>query len=259
MENLLTLVINTGFAILAYVTIVWLLSLVKKDAGIMDVFWGLGFVLVAVISFFSGTAAGLRPVLVLTLVIVWGGRLALHIGYRNWGKPEDARYSKWREYNGRNWWWISYLKVFLLQGTIMWIVSLPLILTLTESSGPFTFLGYIGLAFWVVGMFFEVVGDWQLLHFKSNPENKGKVLNSGLWQYTRHPNYFGEMLLWWGFYLIALDSGYPLTIVSPAIMTFLLVRVSGVRLLDELLLATKPEYAGYIKSVNAFIPGRPRQ
>ncbi len=257
MENLFALVLTAGLAILVYVSIVWLISLIKKDAGIMDIFWGLGFILVTAIIYFISDGSGVRSTLLLLLVTVWGLRLALHIGYRNAGKPEDARYRKWREENGKNWWWKSYLKVFLLQGMIMWIVSLPLIFTMANKTSPLTLLDYSALALWATGMFFEVVGDWQLLRFKNKPENKGMILNRGLWQYTRHPNYFGEMLIWWGFYLVALADGHPLTIISPVIMTFLLVRVSGVKMLDELLLQTKPDYAAYVKAVNAFIPGRP--
>ncbi|MFH1850720.1 MAG: DUF1295 domain-containing protein [Candidatus Neomarinimicrobiota bacterium] len=249
-----------GTLIFSFVTLVWLLSLVKQDAGIMDIFWGLGFVFTAILVPVRYDAWSSRGILVLALVIIWGIRLSIYIGYRNAGKPEDTRYQRWRLENGSNWWWKSYFKVFLLQGTIMWIVVLPVIFTLTGAGGgEINIIDYLGTTFWLTGMFFEVVGDWQLQRFKADRANKGQILTSGLWHLTRHPNYFGEAVLWWGIYLVAVAAGHPLTIISPLLMTFLLVRVSGVRMLDELMIRSKPGYAEYIKSVNAFLPGLPRR
>jgi steroid 5-alpha reductase family enzyme len=191
------------------------------------------------------------------LVTVWGLRLALHIGTRNWGKAEDFRYVKWREENGSRWWWFSFVKVFLLQGIIMWIVSAPIIsIIVTDGIPPLSLPAVLGAIVWTYGFLFEAIGDWQLARFVANPSNKGKLMTSGVWKYTRHPNYFGDAAQWWGFYLIALSAGGWWTIFSPLIMTFLLVRVSGVALLEKTM-KNKPGYAEYAAKTNAFIPWFP--
>ncbi len=249
------LMISGGLAILVFVTVIWLISLAKKDSGIMDIFWGIGFIIAGYFYISADYSSAAQPRLLYLLVLIWGLRLAVHIGIRNAGHPEDARYAAWRAASGKNWWWFSYLKVFLLQGTVMWIVSLPLLTGLQDQSAP-GFLDYAGILLWTAGMFFETVGDWQLLQFKKKPENKGKVFKEGLWGYTRHPNYFGESLIWWGFTLIAVQGTTLWILISPILMTFLLLKVSGVKMLDELLIRTKPEYADYIRNTNAFLPGR---
>ena len=249
------LMINGGFAIWVFVTMVWMYSLVKNDSGIMDIFWGIGFIIAGYFYISADYSTSIQPRLLFLLVLIWGFRLALHIGIRNTGRPEDARYAAWRTASGKKWWWFSYLKVFLLQGVVMWIVSLPLLTGLQDQSG-LGLLDYAGILFWITGMYFETVGDWQLLQFKKKAENKGKVFKDGLWAYTRHPNYFGESLIWWGFTLIAIQGTTLWILVSPILMTFLLLKVSGVNMLDKLLSRTKPEYADYIRNTNAFIPGR---
>jgi len=248
-----TLFLNGGLVILAYVTLIWIISLIKKDAGIMDVFWGLGFVIVTSSYWAFAATTTLQAQLLLALVFIWGLRLTLHIGLRNAGEPEDARYANWRQQHGERWWWYSYLHVFLLQGSVMWIVSIPILMGL-QAQTALGLIDYIGLLLFAVGFLFEAVGDWQLRQFKKNPENKGKVLRSGLWGMTRHPNYFGEALLWWGFTLIALEMTTVWILISPMLMTWLLMRVSGVKMLDELLIRTKPDYAEYIQNTNAFFP-----
>ena len=178
-------------AALAMMTLVWVLSLIKRDAGIIDVFWGSGFVVVTWLYFFMGDGAAPRRYIVLGAVTLWGLRLSLYILKRNWGKPEDFRYQKWREEEGTRWWWFSFLKVFLLQGFLMWIVSAPLLAAQISPTPPQpTFLDFVAVPIWLIGFFFEAVGDWQMARFKANPANKGKVLNTGVWRYTRHPNYF---------------------------------------------------------------------
>lgn len=244
-----------GLVILIYVTLVWLKSLWQKDAGIMDIFWGLGFIVVAYFYLAADYSNALQPRLLYSLVFLWGVRLSLHIAVRNLGEAEDARYANWRRQNGDRWWWYSFFKVFLLQGAVMWIVSLPLLAGLQDRS-PLTIVDGIGILLFTVGFLVESIGDWQLRVFKKDPDNKGKVLNSGLWRFTRHPNYFGESVLWWGFTLIAVEVSTLWILISPAIMTWLLIKVSGVAMLDDLLRKTKPDYAAYIESTNAFFPGR---
>jgi steroid 5-alpha reductase family enzyme len=247
--------LTAGLVILGYVTLIWVLSLLIQDAGIMDMFWGLGFVAVAGIYLFSTPEAGLSGYLLSVLVVIWGLRLTIYIAFRNLGKAEDARYQAFRKKGGTNWWWQSWFKVFLLQGLIMWIVSLPLLTGLAGDTGePVSSVAAAGIVLWGIGFFFEAAGDWQLARFKRDPDNKGKVFDMGLWSLTRHPNYFGEMLIWWGFYLISLQAGNAWTVMSPLIMTVLLLRVSGVAMLEQLLTTTKPEYPEYIRTTSAFFP-----
>jgi steroid 5-alpha reductase family enzyme len=233
----------------------WLVSLALRDASIVDIAWGPGFVLVGWVY-----AAGvvdqltLRGVLAVVLVSVWGLRLAIHIGVRNGGQGEDFRYAKWRQQAGSRFWWTSYFKVFLLQAILLWIVGSPLLLAQYGASARLSALGVIGVALWAVGFTFEVVADWQLLRFKKDASNQGRVMQSGLWRLSRHPNYFGEAVLWWGLGLLALSGGGVLALVGPALLTFLLLRISGVVMLDRALVERKPEYAAYVASTPSFIP-----
>jgi steroid 5-alpha reductase family enzyme len=196
----------------------------------VDSFWGSGFVIVFwTVTFLTLKPLTLRLVLLGTIVTVCGLRLSLYIFFRNKGEGEDFRYAAWRAEAGPSWWWRSFFKVFLLQGALMWIIAVPLIATQTgDTTSPLKCLGYTGAALWLVGFIFETGGDLQLARFKSNPANKGKLLTSGLWSLTRHPNYFGDAAQWWGFWLIAASAGALWTIFSPIIITFLLMRVSGV-------------------------------
>ncbi len=239
----------------------WLISLLLKDSSIVDIFWGTGFVITAWFYFFltpDGFAA--RKLLIVILTTIWGLRLSIHILLRNWGHGEDYRYQQWRQEAGSNWWWRSFFKVFLLQGALMWIISAPL---LAAQSNPnparLIWLDYLGAILWGIGFFFEAVGDWQLARFRANPDNKGKLLNTGLWRYTRHPNYFGDAAQWWGFYLIATAAGGYWTIFSPIIMTLLLRRVSGVTMLEKSLKESKPGYKEYVETTNPFIPWFPHK
>lgn len=245
--------------ILGCMTVLWLLSLYLKNASIVDIFWGTGFVIVNWVYLALSPEGFLpRQLLIGILVTIWGLRLSIHILSRNWGKPEDFRYRKWREENGSRWWWKSFLQVFFLQGLLMWIISAPL-LTAQHGSLPdrLTVIDAVAVIFWAFGFFFESVGDWQLVRFKADPANKGKVLDSGVWRYTRHPNYFGDATQWWGFYLIGACAGGWWTIFSPVIMTLLLLRVSGVALLEKTL-ETRPGYKEYIRRTSAFIPWPPK-
>lgn len=250
-----------GAAILLYMTLVWAASVRLGDSSIVDIFWGAGFVVTAwIYSALTPDGFAPRKWLLLAMVTVWGLRLSLYLLRRNWGKPEDFRYAKWRAETGPAWWWHSLFRVFYLQGLLLWIISAPL-LAAQRSPVParLTWLDLLGLGVWGVGLFFEAVGDWQLARFKANPANKGRVLDRGVWRYTRHPNYFGDSAQWWGYYLVALAAGAWWTVFSPILMTGLLLKVSGVALLEKTLTTTKPEYADYIARTSAFVPWPPKK
>jgi steroid 5-alpha reductase family enzyme len=246
--------------ILVCMAALWLLSLHLKNASIVDIFWGTGFVVANVVYFaLSPDGFPVRQWLITALVTVWGLRLSLHILTRNRGKPEDFRYQKWRAENGARWWWKSFFQVFLLQGLLLWIVSAPLLAAQHgTSSDRLTWIDAAGVVVWAVGFFFESSGDAQLARFKADPANKGRVLDSGVWRYTRHPNYFGDAAQWWGFYLIAAAAGGWWTVFAPAIMTFLLLRVSGVALLEKAL-ETRPGYKDYVERTSPFVPWPPKK
>ena len=239
---------------------VWCVSLVLKDASIADIVWGLGFLFLAILYARPHRPLSPRGSLVLLMVVAWSVRLATHLLWRNWGRGEDPRYAAMRANWGKNFWWVSLFTVFGLQAALMWVISAPLYQSMNASLvAPLGWVGGVGVLLWVVGMYFESVADWQLLRFKSDPDNKGKVLESGLWRYSRHPNYFGEFLIWWGFFLIAAETvGGIWTVVSPLVVSYLLLRVSGVPMLDQLLRRTKGDYRHYIERTNAFFPWFPK-
>jgi len=251
---------HIGLWIFGFMNLLWLISLVLKNSSIIDIFWGTGFVITSWIVFFRTLeTAGPRDWLILVLVTIWGLRLSLYVLWRNAGKGEDFRYAKWREEAGDGWWWISYFKVFLLQGLIMWVIAAPLTaIQLPGVNDDLNVLDFAGTAVWGVGFFFETVGDAQLAKFKQNRENKSQLLTTGVWRFTRHPNYFGDAAQWWGFYLIALASGAWWTIFSPIWMTYLLLKVSGVAMLESTLKKTKPGYEDYIQKTNTFFPWFPK-
>lgn len=246
---------------LAYMTCGWLTSVVRQDASTVDVFWGLGFVLLAVVFAVTGDGFVGRKALVAVLVGIWGLRLAGYILIRNRGKGEDYRYQAFRQRWGKSYWWVSFFQVFVLQGLLMWIIAMSLMAAESNARPQnFAALDVIGAAVWCVGFFFEAVGDWQLARFKADPANKGRVMRSGLWKYSRHPNYFGEATMWWGLYLIAAGTRWGFwTIFSPVLITFMLLRVSGVALLERAQKASKPEYQEYLESTSAFVPWFPRR
>jgi steroid 5-alpha reductase family enzyme len=259
--NQMTFVLGLNLAaVLCLMCLTWLLSLVRRDASIADVVWGLGFVLAAWLTFFQTPQGALcRKLLLCLLTTVWGLRLALYIALRKRGKGEDPRYRAWREQYGSRFWWVSLFKVFLLQGLLLWVISLATqIGQFTPAPGGLTGLDMAGLALWITGFFFEAVGDLQMARFKGNPDNKGKVMDRGLWAFTRHPNYFGESVMWWGLFLITLSTpGSAWTIISPALITFLLLRVSGVTLLEKGLKERRPAYQDYIARTSSFFPWFP--
>ena len=242
-----------AIGILLLMVATWLVSLAVHDASIVDLVWGLGFVLVAWIAW--AAERDNRSLLVAGLVTVWGLRLSGYLAWRNLGKGEDFRYRAMRRRHGARFGLISLLTVFGLQGVLMWVVSLPVQAAVGDRLSAVDVLG-VGL--WLVGLTFETVGDLQLASFKANPANEGKVLDTGLWRYTRHPNYFGDFCVWWGLYVVALAGGAWWTVVGPLVMTALLMRYSGAGLLEKTIGRRRPGYDDYVRTTNAFFPGPPK-
>jgi steroid 5-alpha reductase family enzyme len=234
----------------------WLLSLPLKNSSIVDPFWGPGFAVVAWTAYLLADDPGGRGVLVASLVSAWGLRLGLHLTIRNWGKGEDFRYQTFRRRWRGPYWIVSLFRVFLLQAALLWVVSLPVQVAMVDGGTPGV-IAVVGVALWMVGFYFEIVGDLQLVRFKRDPANRGKVMDRGLWSLTRHPNYFGDFTVWWGHFLVAVAGwGSAWTIVGPVVMSILLLRVSGVTLLEKSLVGRKPKYEEYAARTNAFFPGK---
>jgi len=245
-------------AVLAAVGVaVWLVSVVRKDVSIVDSLWSLMFLIVAAGYAWHVGLDGPRAWLVLALVAAWSLRLSAYITLRNHGEGEDRRYQEIRSNNDPGFWWKSLFIVFWLQALLAWIVAMPLAVAV-GGTAPLGWFDLAGVLLWCVGMVFEVVGDAQLARFKADPDNEGKVMDSGLWRYTRHPNYFGEFTLWWGFWLLAVGAGGWWTIASPVLMSVLLLRVSGVSLLEKDISERRPKYEDYVRRTNAFFPGPPK-
>ena len=246
-------------AIASVLIILWALSVRRRDVNVVDVFWGLGFVLIGWLSMFASGTPTPRTALLIGTISLWGFRLAAFLAWRNWGKPEDHRYAAMRRRHGKRFPMVSLLTVFGLQGILMWVIALPLQVGIIKGQ-PLHWGVAFGFLLWSVGMYFEVLGDYQLARFKSEPANQGRLMSQGLWRYTRHPNYFGECLIWWGFYGMAVDSAsWWWTMISPLLMSFLLIRVSGVRLLEGSLQNRVAGYEEYINSTSSFIPCPPKR
>jgi len=244
--------------ILALAVATWLLSLVKRDVSIVDSLWSLLFLAAAATYIYMSMGSSPRDTMLLVLTAAWALRLTIYLTARNWGQPEDYRYQRIRARNQPYFGLKSLYIVFLLQGVLAWIVSLPLLAAATGTA-PIGALDYLGAAIVLFGACFETIADWQLSRFKANPANKTRVLDTGLWQYSRHPNYFGECCVWWGLYLIACSAGGAWSFPGPLLMTILLLKVSGVSLLEKDIGARRPGYGDYILSTNAFIPGRAKK
>jgi len=248
-------------AVLAMMLMGWIISLINRNVTIVDSLWGLGFVLIAWLTFAMTDGFAGRRLLITLLVTAWGLRLIIHLSIRNWGHGEDPRYATWRKKSGDRFWLISLFKVFILQSIFLWIIALALQWGQTAPQpATLTWLDYVGVVLWSVGFFFEAVGDWQLARFKADPNQKGKVMNTGLWAYSRHPNYFGETLIWWGIFFIVLttSSGWW-TIISPLVITTVLLKMTGVTLMEKAIVNTRPGYREYIQTTNAFIPWFPKK
>jgi steroid 5-alpha reductase family enzyme len=241
---------------LAWVT--WLLSLPLRNVSIVDSAWSLLIAVPALMYLALAAPPGPRSGLGLLLLVMWALRLSIHITARNWGHGEDRRYQAIRARNEPGFAWKSLLLVFALQAVLAWVVALPLYV-MFNSARPIGGLDYLGLALWFVGFAWETIADWQLVRFKSQPASRGQVMDQGLWRYSRHPNYFGECCVWWGFFLLALGGGGWWTVVSPLLMTVLLVKVSGVALLEADIAGRRPAYRDYIARTPALVPWVPRQ
>jgi steroid 5-alpha reductase family enzyme len=224
----------------------------------MDVAWGLGFIVVTLTSFTHTINIDARHVLVLALILLWGVRLAVRIGMRNFGKPEDFRYAKWRSEWGKTFILRSFFQIYVLQGLLLLIIALPVLQILNSHGEALGVLDLLGVVTWIIGYYYEVRGDWELDQFKKNPLNKGKLMMSGLWSRTRHPNYFGEACMWWGIWLLAIaSSGLTLpaliSIIGPITITTLLLKVSGVPMVEKAMQG-HPDFPKYQASTPVFIP-----
>jgi steroid 5-alpha reductase family enzyme len=236
----------------------WIFSYAKQNVTIVDSLWALFFLLAALTCIALTPLPGPRATIIIVLVTVWAARLSGYLSWRNWGKPEDHRYQEIRRRNEPGFAFKSVYLVFGVQAVLAWIIAAPLVAGIASQT-PLGLLDYVGIALWTVGFLFETVGDWQLTRFKANPDNQGKVMDRGLWRSTRHPNYFGEACLWWGTWLIAASAGGWWTIFSPLLMTVLLLKVSGVALLEKDISVRRPAYRDYIARTNAFFPGPHRR
>jgi len=244
-------------ALLAFVA--WIVSLRQKDVSIVDSFWPLLILTGTATYALLAQQPGPRTLVVLALVALWAVRLAAHITWRHWGEPEDRRYQAIRARNQPYFEYKSLVLVFALQAVLAWVVS-SLVLSAVLNPRPWSWLDSLGVIVIVAGALFEAVADWQLARFKSDPAHKGKVMDQGLWRYSRHPNYFGEFCVWWGFYLVALSAqGWWWAIASPVLMTVLLLKVSGVALQEKDIAERRPGYRDYIARTNAFFPGARRR
>lgn len=257
----MTLFLQASLIIFVCVTLLWIWSVNISNASIADIFWGMGFVIVNAFYTFMSGELNVRKLLVICLVTLWGMRLTLYLAWRNIGKGEDFRYQEFRKKFGQhNYWWISYFQTFLLQGILLMIISLPLLGVSTGNhSNELSFLDYTGIFLWIIGFAFEGGGDYQLARFKNNPANKGKVLNTGFWRYTRHPNYYGDAVVWWSYGLFSLAAHSYWHIIGSLLMTVLLIKISGVALLEKTLTITKPHYQDYIRKTNSFFPWLPKK
>lgn len=236
--------------------LLWVVGTLRRNVALVDPFWGAGFVIVTWVARRLIVTSTPRGDLLAVLVTVWGIRLSLYLLWRTCGAGEDRRYAAIRRRHGARFWLVSLLSVFLLQAIILWFVALPIQVAIAlRLPSALGWLDGLGSALWFVGLLFEAVGDWQLARFQAEPTNAGRVMDGGLWRFTRHPNYFGDFCVWWGLYLIAAAGGAWWTIGSPLLMSFLLLKVSGVPLLEGDIATRRPGYAAYQRRTNAFFPG----
>jgi len=250
---------SAAIAIAVLMVVTWAVSVVVRNASIVDIVWGFGFVVVAWAVRWRVDGNDARQWLLVAMTTIWGLRLASYLWWRNHGKGEDFRYRAMRKRRGDRFWLISLVTVFAVQGLLMWVVSLPVQLGQVARTPGLGVVAIIGLAVWAIGLFFEAVGDWQLARFKANAANAGAVMDRGLWRYTRHPNYFGDACVWWGIGLVAAESGVGTWgLIGSLLMTVLVRRVSGVTLLEKSLVKRRPGYADYVRRTSAFVPRPPR-
>lgn len=258
MSELFSAYSELAIIVLAYMTAWFGVAVIKKRNDVADIAWGIGFFVVVLSAYLPGGFAIDRGLLVLILVTIWATRLSTHIYLRNRNKKEDYRYEAWRKEWGDQFYIRTYLQVFLLQGFFLFLVSAPATLSALSRGTNWNTLDLLGFAIWIFGFFFEAVGDRQLGQFIKNPENRGKLMRQGLWRYTRHPNYFGEVTQWWGLWIIALSLPFGwLSIIGPLTITFLILRVSGIPML-EANMKKNPEFEEYARETSIFFPLPPR-
>jgi steroid 5-alpha reductase family enzyme len=249
--------------VVSMMLLLWLWSLVRRDASVVDPWWSMGFLFVFVRTAVATSGTALTPGkwVVLVVTALWAVRLWAHLAWRSRGKPEDPRYTAFRRKAGRHFWWTSLFQVFLLQAALMLVISAPLALAgAAAAPDPVRWNDELGAGLAFVGFVIETLADAQLTRFRNDPAERGKVMDRGLWRYSRHPNYFGETLVMWGLWLCAIDQPWGLAaVVAPVLMTFMLLRVSGVTMLEKQLSGTKPEYVAYVKATSAFVPLPPRR
>jgi steroid 5-alpha reductase family enzyme len=248
-------------AIMSMMTILWLVSIAIKNVSIVDLFWGFGFVLTSIFYFLKTDGYEPRKIILTVLATAWGLRLSIYLAWRNIGKGEDFRYKEFRRKYGENrYWWVSFFQTFLLQGVLMWLISAPLLgAQFYAQNNQLGFFDFAGITLWVIGFSFEAGGDFQLAVFKADSYNKGKVLDTGFWRYTRHPNYFGDACVWWGYGLFCIAAGSFIAVLGSILMTALIIKVSGVALLEKSLKDTKPQYREYIEKTSSFLPWFPKK
>ncbi|MBM3295781.1 MAG: DUF1295 domain-containing protein [Candidatus Aminicenantes bacterium] len=247
-----------ALAVGLYMTALFVIAVVRKDNSVADIGWGPGFVGVALLAYFRNPGWTPRRLLVLGMVLAWGLRLAVHIFLRNRNKGEDFRYAAWRAKWGKFFLIRSYLQVFLLQGILLLLICVPVLFVLGDRRGGLGGLAVAGAAVWLFGFFFEAAADLQLARFKRRPENKGRIITTGLWRYSRHPNYFGEAVLWWGIFFVALSvPGGWMAVIGPLTITCLLRFVSGVPILERKYRG-RPDFEDYARRTNAFVPWFPK-
>ena len=250
---------TTFGVVIGLMTALWILSLLIADVSIVDIFWGVGFAVIAWTSHALMPSPTQRSLVIVSLATAWGLRLAMHLARRNLGHGEDYRYRVMRAAHGTRFPLVSFGTVFLLQGVLMWIVSLPLqAAQRAEADAPLGWIDAAGILLWAIGIAFESVADAQLARFKRTTTAAGRVMDRGLWRYSRHPNYFGDFLVWWGFGCIALATGAWWSLIGPAVMSVLLLRVSGVALLERTITERRPAYRDYVARTSAFFPWPPR-
>jgi len=253
--------LNALIVIIAMMTFLWIISIFIKNVSIVDIFWGLGFVITAGFYFVRTDGNEARKIIITALAFIWGVRLSAYLAWRNIGKGEDFRYREFRRKYGENrYWWISYFQTFLLQGLLMWLISAPLLGAQFYSAEKAPgIIDFTGIILWITGFIFEAGGDFQMAGFRADPQNRGKVFDKGFWRYTRHPNYFGDSAVWWGFGIISISAGGYLPALGSLLMTALIIKVSGVALLEKSLSSGKPGYKEYVERTSAFLPWFPKK
>lgn len=257
--NIAFVVLYSILALFGFMIIAFFVGTIKKNNGLVDGFYGLGYIVLNLICFLLTGTFYLRQILSTILVVIWGIRLAVYVFKRNIGKPEDYRYQDMRRRWGDKVLLKSFYRIYIFQGIIIILVSTPVLYTNIASPTGLVWIDFIGLLVWIFGFYFESIGDYQLQRFKANPENKGKVMDQGLWKYTQHPNYFGEVTQWWGLYILTLSVPFGfITIVGPILITYFIIKVSGIKLLNKRF-DGNDKYAEYKKKTSTFIPRPPKE